>query len=174
MVSIRHLSAKYQPPTACYTIEVIIASDEQMKRFGQTLGAAVRGGEVIELIGDVGAGKTTLTKGLAAGLGITEPVQSPTFTISRVYQSPRGLTLAHYDFYRLQEAGIMADEISEVMMQDDTVTVIEWAGAVNDALPADRLVVTIRATGETEREVVMTAGGPTSQALLVAAAEGVA
>ncbi|MDO4781114.1 MAG: tRNA (adenosine(37)-N6)-threonylcarbamoyltransferase complex ATPase subunit type 1 TsaE [Candidatus Saccharibacteria bacterium] len=153
---------------------MIIASDEQMRQLGQALGRATRGGEVLELLGDVGAGKTTLTKGLAAGLGIAEPVQSPTFTISRVYQSPRGLTLAHYDFYRLQEAGIMADEINEVMMQDDTVTVIEWAGAVNDTLPADRLSVTIRAVSETEREVVMTAGGSKSQALLAAITEDAA
>lgn len=155
-------------------MRVIIASDEQMRQLGQALGRATRGGEVLELLGDVGAGKTTLTKGLAAGLGIAEPVQSPTFTISRVYQSPRGLTLAHYDFYRLQEAGIMADEINEVMMQDDTVTVIEWAGAVNDTLPADRLSVTIRAVSETEREVVMTAGGSKSQALLAAITEDAA
>lgn len=145
-----------------------------MKRLGQMLGQAMQGGEVLELIGDVGAGKTTLTKGLAAGLGITEPVQSPTFTISRVYQSPRGLTLAHYDFYRLQEAGIMADEISEVMLRGDTVTVIEWAGTVNEALPADRLTVTIRTTSEDEREVMMAAGGPKSRMFLAAVQEKVA
>ena len=73
-----------------------------------------RGGEVLELVGDIGAGKTTLTKGIAQALEINEPVQSPTFTISRVYDSPRGLSLAHYDFYRLGNAGIMSEEIREV------------------------------------------------------------
>lgn len=72
----------------------IITSTAAMQRLGQVIGRSLKGGEVIELIGDIGAGKTTLTKGVAKGLDITEPVQSPTFTISRVYQSPGGLTLS--------------------------------------------------------------------------------
>ena len=95
-----------------------------MKEFGRTIGAALRGGEVLELIGDVGTGKTTLTKGLAEGLAISEPVQSPTFTISRVYAARDGLHLHHYDFYRLGEAGIMAEDVNEVMHDPAAVTVI--------------------------------------------------
>ena len=110
-----------------------------MKALGRAIGQALAGGEVIELIGDVGAGKTTLTKGLAEGLAITEPIQSPTFTISRVYDARDGLRLCHYDFYRLGEAGIMGDEISEIMQDGSTITVIEWAGAVNEVLPSDRI-----------------------------------
>ena len=102
-----------------------------MKQLGEAIGWSVSGGEVLELVGDIGAGKTTLTKGIARALGINEPVQSPTFTISRVYDSPKGLRLAHYDFYRLSEAGIMGDEIREAM-DDDSVVVVEWAGAVDD------------------------------------------
>ncbi len=147
---------------------LVIASSLAMQRLGQIIGSRLRGGEVIELVGDIGAGKTTLTKGVAKGLDITEPVQSPTFTISRVYQSPRGLTLAHYDFYRLGEAGIMAEEIREVTMQPQTVTVIEWAGAVEQVLPADRLTAEIIAIDEQSRRVTLSAGGPTSQALLAA------
>ncbi|QJU09474.1 tRNA (adenosine(37)-N6)-threonylcarbamoyltransferase complex ATPase subunit type 1 TsaE [Candidatus Saccharibacteria bacterium oral taxon 488] len=145
---------------------LVIASSLAMQRLGQIIGSRLRGGEVIELVGDIGAGKTTLTKGIAEGLDITEPVQSPTFTISRVYQSPRGLTLAHYDFYRLGEAGIMAEEIREVTMQPQTVTVVEWAGAVEQVLPADRLTARILAIDEQSRRVTLSAGGPTSQALL--------
>ena len=146
----------------------IITSITAMQQLGQTIGRSLRGGEVIELIGDIGAGKTTLTKGIAEGLDITEPVQSPTFTISRVYQSPGGLTLAHYDFYRLGEAGIMVEEIHEVTMQPQTVTVVEWADAVEQVLPADRLTVRILAIDERSRRVTLSAGGPTSQALLAA------
>ena len=113
-----------------------------MKQLGEAIGRSVSGGEVLELVGDIGAGKTTLTKGIARALGINEPVQSPTFTISRVYDSPKGLRLAHYDFYRLGEAGIMGDEIREAA-DDDSVVVVEWAGAVDDDLPEDRLVVKI-------------------------------
>lgn len=137
-----------------------------MRDYGARLGRALRGGEVLELIGDVGAGKTTLTKGIATALGITEPVQSPTFTILRAYTTPGGLGLHHYDFYRLNEAGIMSDDIQEVMARPENITVIEWAGAVNQVLPADRLVVTIAATSENERQLDITATGETARALL--------
>lgn len=139
-----------------------------MKALGRAIGQALAGGEVIELIGDVGAGKTTLTKGLAEGLAITEPIQSPTFTISRVYDARDSLRLCHYDFYRLGEAGIMGDEISEMMQEDSTITVIEWAGAVNEVLPSDRLIITITATTETERQLEVTANGARSERLLSA------
>ena len=139
-----------------------------MIEFGRTIGAALRGGEVLELIGDVGTGKTTLTKGLAEGLAISEPVQSPTFTISRVYAARDGLHLHHYDFYRLGEAGIMAEDVNEVMHDPAAVTVIEWSGAVSDVLPTDRLQISIQATDENERNVTVNAGGERSQALLEA------
>lgn len=135
-----------------------------MKQLGEAIGRSVSGGEVLELVGDIGAGKTTLTKGIARALGINEPVQSPTFTISRVYDSPKGLRLAHYDFYRLGEAGIMGDEIREAM-DDDSVVVVEWAGAVDDDLPKDRLVVKITTISEEERLVEFHPGGKKSAEL---------
>ena len=135
-----------------------------MKQLGEAIGRSVSGGEVLELVGDIGAGKTTLTKGIARALGINEPVQSPTFTISRVYDSPKGLRLAHYDFYRLGEAGIMGDEIREAM-DDDSVVVVEWAGTVDDDLPKDRLVVKITTISEEERLVEFHPGGKKSTEL---------
>ena len=143
-----------------------IASEADMKQLGLGIGQLLKGGEVLELVGDVGAGKTTFTKGLALGMGITEPVQSPTFTISRLYDTPHGLQLAHYDFYRLQEAGIMSDELVETLNQPMTVTVVEWAGVVDGVLPEDRLRVEISATSETDRHVTLTSGGPRSDAVL--------
>jgi len=135
-----------------------------MKQLGEAIGRSVSGSEVLELVGDIGAGKTTLTKGIAQALGINEPVQSPTFTISRVYDSPKGLRLAHYDFYRLGEAGIMGDEIREAM-DDNSVVVVEWAGAVDDDLPKDRLVVKITTISEEERLVEFHPGGKKSTEL---------
>jgi tRNA threonylcarbamoyladenosine biosynthesis protein TsaE len=127
----------------------IIKSTTDMIDFGAKLGAELRGGEVIELIGDVGAGKTTFTKGLAKGLAIAETVQSPSFTISRVYDGR--LELVHYDFYRLNNAGVMALELADNLSDAEKVVVIEWAETVADILPKERIRIKISSPSETER-----------------------
>lgn len=138
----------------------------ETQAFGVKLGAFLRGGEVIELVGDVGAGKTALTKGIAAGLGIDEDIQSPSFTISRVYDTPVHLHLAHYDFYRLHDAGIMAEELNEMLRDPLGITVVEWAEIVAGVLPTDRLTIRITPTDEHDRRMELTAGGDKSRALL--------
>lgn len=120
---------------------------------GQKIGRTFKGGEILEMRGDVGAGKTTLTKGIAKGLDIEEPIQSPTFTISRVYVARDGLRLSHYDFYRLQDAGIMATELDEVIGDKQNITIVEWAEVVAGVLPDDRVVVSIRPTDSDGRIV---------------------
>lgn len=115
------------------------------------MGRLLEGGEIIELVGDVGAGKTTLVKGIAKGLEITEELQSPTFTISRVYDARDGLRLAHYDFYRLANPGIMQHELLEDIHDPKTITIIEWAAIVDGALPATRVAIRFRAPSETTR-----------------------
>ena len=137
-----------------------------MKQLGAKLGALLRGGECLELVGDVGAGKTTFTKGLAHGMGIIETVQSPTFTISRVYDAPSGLHLAHYDFYRLPDAGIMADELHDTAHDEKAVIVIEWGDVVRSVLPTDYIEMIFLATSENEREVKLSAHGAKSKRLL--------
>lgn len=137
-----------------------------MKAFGQTIGALLHGGEVIELVGDVGAGKTTLAKGIATGLGVDEDVQSPSFTINRVYDMPSGLRLSHYDFYRLREPGIMAAELNETLHDPQGVTIIEWAEIASGVLPDDRLTIHITSPGELTRRVELRAGGEKSKSLL--------
>lgn len=141
-------------------MELSIISESEMRDFGAKLartivsdGGDVQAARVIELIGDIGAGKTTFVKGLAVGLGASEEVASPSFTISRVYDLPHGLRLYHYDFYRLTDAGILRDELREVSDDERAITVIEWADIVEDVLPEPRIRLTIRATGETTRTV---------------------
>src|SRR5664279_3416586 len=124
-------------------MQTAVNSEESMKAFGAKLGRFLTGGEVIDLTGDVGAGKTTLTKGIAVGLGVDEDVQSPSFTISRVYEARDNLRLAHYDFYRLHSAGIMHDELAETMADQAAITVIEWSDIVKGVLPADHLSIHI-------------------------------
>jgi tRNA threonylcarbamoyladenosine biosynthesis protein TsaE len=143
-----------------------VHSEDEMKAFGKRLGALLNGGEIIELIGDVGAGKTTLAKGIAAGMGVDEDVQSPSFTISRVYDTAGGVRLAHYDFYRLHDAGIMAAELHETLHDQKTVTMIEWAEIVNGVLPADRVTIIIASPDETSRVIDCQGGGERSTILL--------
>lgn len=115
---------------------MIIKTAEQMEALGQKIGQNIRGGEIIELIGDLGAGKTTFTRGLAKGLGITDPIVSPSFTINCNYSGRDGLTLHHYDFYRLNDAGVIAMELAESISNPKGVTVIEWGDVIRDILPA--------------------------------------
>lgn len=129
-----------------------ISSSEDMISFGKELGNSLKGGEVIELIGDVGAGKTTFTKGLAKSLGITDEIQSPTFTISRVYEGTKN-NLVHYDFYRLNDAGIMAIEMQDVIDDPNNITVIEWGEPVREVLPKKYITVKIKIISENIREV---------------------
>lgn len=116
------------------------------------MGSRLRGGEVIELVSDLGGGKTTFTRGLVRGTGSTDRVASPTFTLSREYQAPK-FTITHFDFYRLGEAGIMGDELAEILQDPRNVTVVEWGEIVHDVLPANRLTIYIRQTGEDTRQL---------------------
>jgi hydrolase, P-loop family len=129
-----------------------INSTEEMIEFGKEIGSNLEGGSVLELIGDVGAGKTTFTKGLALGLGVLETVQSPTFTISRVYEGDN-LTLSHYDFYRLNDYGIMKMELAENLSDPQNITVVEWAGELADILPEKHLKLIFESVGEDKRLV---------------------
>ena len=110
----------------------------------------------IELVGDVGAGKTTFTKGLARGLEIAEEITSPTFTISKVYENSRGQKLVHYDFYRLENPGIMVEDLFENLQDPQTVTVIEWADTVSEILPANHLRLEILINDDGSRTLNLT------------------
>ena len=136
---------------------MIIKGESSMKKLGKRLGDSLRGGEIIELIGDVGAGKTTLTRGIARSLGVEDTLQSPTFTISREYKGEK-LRLVHYDFYRLSEPGIMADELDETLKDTNTVSVIEWSDAVEEVLPDNRIIIKILpvSNDENSRDVEIT------------------
>lgn len=132
-----------------------VKSELETKSLAEKIGASLKGGEVFELIGDVGAGKTTFVKGLAKGLAVDDDVQSPSFTISRVYAARDGLELVHYDFYRLTDAGIMANELSEMVHDATTVTVIEWADIVEGILPEHRYTLSFESPTENTRLITL-------------------
>lgn len=137
-----------------------------MKELGRKLGQRFRGGEVLELVGDVGAGKTTLTKGIGEGMRLDGDVQSPSFTISRVYDARDSLQLHHYDFYRLNDAGVMSFELAESIADPTVVTVVEWADTVQDVLPKDHVRINIAYTPSGEgRELTVVAPDYLKEAL---------
>ncbi len=97
----------------------------------------------LELIGDVGAGKTTFTKALVEKLGSNDEVTSPSFAINNRYQLSDGREVSHYDFYRLGEAGVISQELLEDLINPQTCVIVEWAETVSQVLPAERLQMTI-------------------------------
>lgn len=135
---------------------------------------------VFELIGDVGAGKTTFTRGLAEGLRAQEPVTSPSFTISKRYAFPLPEIpekccknynpnnnnpdtsegqLIHYDFYRLDDPGIMRDELAEALAEPNSIIVVEWGSDIADLLPADKVRLEITLCKDGSRTVKIITSG---------------
>lgn len=117
-------------------------SPEETLEIGRLLGENAGPGEVYALIGDLGTGKTVFTKGFAQGLGIEEPVNSPTFTILQIYEEGR-IPLYHFDVYRIEEPEEMEEVGFDEYIDGDGVCLIEWAGRIGDLLPPDVTVVRI-------------------------------
>ncbi len=124
----------------------------QTEQLAEQLGRKLKGGEVVELASDLGGGKTTFVRGLARGFGSSERVSSPTFTISRVYQAG-DRRLYHFDFYRLSEPGLIAEELAEAIGEPRAVVVVEWGDIVQDVLPKERLTIAITNAGNNMRSL---------------------
>lgn len=127
-----------------------ISSEQEMLEFGKNFKI---NSNVIELVGDVGTGKTTFVRGLAEGLGIKEPITSPSFTISKVYATKDGKTLVHYDFYRLEDPGLMSEDLTENLNNKNNIVVIEWSDSVKNLLPKDHTTINIKYNDDNSREV---------------------
>jgi len=116
------------------------------ERLGGLLGKIITAPEIIELVSDLGGGKTTFVRGLARGLGSHDKVSSPTFTLNRIYKAG-DLEIHHFDFYRLNEPGVVAAQLEESLQNPKAVTVIEWSDIVEDVLPAGRLTIQFQMVG---------------------------
>jgi tRNA threonylcarbamoyladenosine biosynthesis protein TsaE len=134
--------------------QVITKTSDETELLGEAIGRALRGGEVIELRSDLGGGKTTLTKGIARGFGSLDKVASPSFTISREYEAG-DKRIVHFDLYRLDDAGIMKDEIAELVNDPAVVVIVEWADVVSDVLPENRISITIEYIDDTSRRITL-------------------
>lgn len=127
------------------------AADET-KAHAASLALAVSPGSVIALDGDLGAGKTQFTQGLASGLGVPGPVTSPTFNLMEVYEGG-SLPLYHFDLYRLDDPADLEDIAFYDYVEGDGVSCVEWASKFADEMPDDRLEVYIEVVGETTRRI---------------------
>jgi len=145
------------PPRPC---RIVSDSVEQTLAIGRALGSAMRSGDVLALIGSLGAGKTQLVKGMAAGLGVTDlrKVNSPTFVLVNEYQGR--LHLYHIDVYRLSHGSeLQALGFDEMCSASDAAVVIEWADRVEDALPDDHVRIHLHVAGPDRRELIVEARG---------------
>lgn len=130
-------------------VDITTSNVDETRAIGRRLAAMLRPGDVIALVGKLGAGKTAFAAGVADGLGVDEEVTSPSFLLVKRYDSGF-IPLVHCDVYRLRSLGEFND-LDVIDDAQDGVLVIEWADAVAGALPSDRLVVKFEVDGESER-----------------------
>ena len=127
-------------------------STAETRALGEKIAARLQPGDVLLLEGGLGAGKSELTRGIARGLGVTETVTSPSFTILNVYESGR-CPLYHFDWYRLESA----EELYELGMDEyiggDGIAVVEWPGQCPEAVPEGAMRIRLEAVGENERKI---------------------
>jgi tRNA threonylcarbamoyladenosine biosynthesis protein TsaE len=146
--------------------DFVLSSPRETDSFGHTIGKVLRRGDVLALVGDLGAGKTTLVRGIVAGLsGSVASVTSPTFTLVHEYQGR--LPLIHLDLYRLKRVDEAESIGLSACITDEAVTAIEWADRFPDLLPADYLEVRLIHRTRITRIVRLEAQGARSRSLLM-------
>jgi tRNA threonylcarbamoyladenosine biosynthesis protein TsaE len=150
-----------------HSMEFFSRSAEQTRRVGMRLGGLLKIGEVVCLIGELGSGKTTLVQGIAAGWGSLDPVSSPTYVLVNVYRQLDGKRLYHLDAYRLGSALEAIDLDLDFMLATGPL-VVEWAERVQEALPDERLKVTLAYIDDVRRNLTFSAQGRRSEEMLKA------
>ena len=133
--------------------EFITTSESETEALGEKLAAALPGGSVVALYGDLGAGKTAFVRGMARGMGLNCRVSSPTFTIVNEYLGER--ELIHFDMYRLSGADELFDIGWEDYLARGAVCAVEWSENVEDAFFGDEIRVTIEKLSDTERKITI-------------------
>lgn len=137
---------------------ITLKNEEETAEYGRRLGREAKPGTVIALIGDLGSGKTTLTRAIGEGLGVTEMITSPTFTIVKEYRSGR-CPLYHFDVYRIGDACEMEELGYEEFFYGDGVCVIEWADLIEEILPGDATKIRICPGGSEGERIVHESAG---------------
>lgn len=148
-------------------MQVITSSPEATFQWGEKLAKLMLAGDTICLSGDLGAGKTLLVKGIASGIGVTEAVTSPTFTLLQIYETGR-IPIHHFDLYRLEDSAQLFDIGFEEYVGTDNITLIEWANQFVTEMPEACLWIEIKkGASDEERILTMTPQGARYQALCV-------
>lgn len=137
---------------------MITHSPQETRDFGARLAQQLCAGDVLLLLGDLGAGKSEMTRGIAQGLGVTSTVTSPSFTILNVYEDGR-VPLYHFDWYRLESSEELYEMGMDEYLGGNGVAVVEWPSQCPDAVPESYLEVNIQPTGENERSITLTPQG---------------
>jgi tRNA threonylcarbamoyladenosine biosynthesis protein TsaE len=136
-------------------ISLTSRSVEETRAAAASLAPLLRAGDVILLDGDLGAGKTTFTQGLAQALGVTDPVTSPTFTLVHTFRTSAGFDLVHVDVYRLETESEIVDLALPELVDDNAVAVVEWGQRAASSLPPPSLEIQLALT-DTDGERVIT------------------
>jgi tRNA threonylcarbamoyladenosine biosynthesis protein TsaE len=146
---------------------MLLSSPAATLALGERIGAALLPGDVIGLVGDLGAGKTLLVQGIARGLGIPDalPITSPTFTLVHLYKGGR-LRLAHVDLYRLERARDLEDIGLDELYREEGAVAVEWIDRFPEELPRELLEIRLTVVGETAREAELIPHGEAGRALL--------
>ena len=135
-------------------ISLSTASPEETIAFAEQIGRLLRGGDVIAYRGGLGAGKTTFTRGIALGMGLPDEVSSPTFALVNEYRG-KGLTLYHFDMYRILNAEALETTGFYDYISEDAVIVCEWSENIADCLPENVITITIETAGENVRKITV-------------------
>lgn len=132
----------------------ITKSPEETIEFGKKVGELLKGGEVIAYTGDLGAGKTTFTRGLAVGFGVGDDVTSPTFALVNEYRK-NGKTLCHFDMYRICGVDDLETTGFYDYMDGESVLAVEWSENIRDALPENTILIDIQRLDEDVRKITI-------------------
>ena len=139
-------------------MKFVSQANESTQALGAALASLLRNGQVVALHGDLGAGKTVLSRGVARGLGITEAVTSPTFTVAQEYQAPDGRRFNHLDMYRIDdERSALAFGIEEYLFDPDAITLVEWPERIAGLLRGGDCIALTLAYGDGQDETRVTA-----------------
>ena len=136
--------------------KIVLHGLEETEEFGKRLGSILEGGDLISLTGDLGAGKTTLTKSIGVGLEVSDYITSPTFTLINEYKGR--VWLYHFDVYRLEDEEDLLDLGYEDYFYSNGVTIVEWGNKIEDILPENRIDINLEKGKELDERIVTITG----------------